>query len=174
MTNYTQSCIYKIACKDPDIDDTYIGSTCNVVKRRHQHKHSCNNPNSKDHNQYVYRFVREHGGWQNWDIYIIEQLSCTTKIAKEQVERGYIESLKPTLNKCIPANYQTGDVYSKSEYNKGYMEHNRDHITEYKRQYQIHNTDKIKQAKQKQYERDKDKTLKRNKVYSESHKVERQ
>ena len=92
---------------------------------------------------------------------------------KEQVERGWIEQLKPTLNKCIPANYQNGDVYSRPEYRKQYYEHNRDHITEYKRQYQIHNTDKIKQAKRKQYERDKDKILERNKAYSESHKAER-
>ena len=174
MTDYSKSSIYKIACKDPAIEDTYIGSTCNLIKRRNQHKTVCNNPKAGGYNQYVYRFIRDNGGWNNWDIYMIEQFSCTTKIAKEQVERGYIEELKPTLNKCIPANYQTGDVYSKSEYKKQYYEHNRDHITEYKRQYQIHNTDKIKQSNRKQYERDKDKIMERVREYNESHKVERQ
>ena len=174
MTDYSKSTIYKIACKDASIDDIYIGSTCNIVRRRCGHKTVCNNPNASGYNQYVYRFIRSHGGWQNWDIYIIEQFSCTTKIAKEQVERGYIEELKPTLNKNVPANYQNGDVWDKSEYKKQYYEHNRDHITEYKRQYQIHNTDKIKQANRKLYERDKYKILERSKTYSESHKVERQ
>ena len=56
---------------------------------------------------------------------------------KEQVERGWVEELKPTLNKNVPANHQTGDVLD-----------------------------------DKEYERDKDKTLKRVKAYSESHKVE--
>ena len=138
MTNYTQSCIYKIACKDASIDDIYIGSTCNFVKRRYQHKAVCNNINSKDHNFYVYRFIREHGGWQNWNIYMIEQFNCNTKIQKEQVERGYIESLKPSLNKRVPANYQMGDVYSDSEYKKQYYEHNKETIKKIK-EYQQRN-----------------------------------
>ena len=132
MTNYTKSCIYKIACKDSNIEDIYIGSTCNIVKRRHQHKYSCNNPNDRHYNQYVYRFIREHGGWNNFDLYVIEKFSCTSKMQKEQVERGYVEELKPKLNKVIPANYQTGDVHSKSEYSKGYYEHNKEHIAEYR------------------------------------------
>ena len=131
MTNYSKSCIYKIACKDANINDIYIGSTCNLVKRRHRHKSNCNNTNAMAHNSYVYRFIRDHGGWQNFNLYVIEQFSCTSKIAKEQVERGYIEELKPTLNKCIPANYQTGDVYSKSEYNKEYNENHKAERKEY-------------------------------------------
>ena len=120
MTNYTKSYIYKIASKDPSINDIYIGSTCNFVKRRYQHKTVSNNPNNRHYNQYVYQFIRAHGGWGNWDIYMIEQFSCTSKIQKEQVERGYVEQLMPSLNKRIPANYQTGNVFSKSEYSKGY------------------------------------------------------
>ena len=143
MTDYSKSTIYKIACKDPNIEEIYIGSTCNFIKRRWQHKSICNNPNDKHYNQYVYQFIREHGGWENWDVYIIEKFSCTSKMQKEQVERGWVEELKSTLNKNVPANHQTGDVL-----------------------------DKIKQAKRKQYEMDKDKTLERVKAYSESHKVE--
>ena len=162
MTDYSKSCIYKIASKDPAIEDIYIGSTCNLIKRRNQHKSCCNNPNARGYNQYVYQFIRDHGCWSNWNIYIIEQFSCTSKIAKEQVERGYIEELKPTLNKCIPTDFRVENVYNKciptdfrvdgvynnSEYQKQYYKHNRDHIAEYRRQYQIHNGDKIKQAKQ--------------------------
>ena len=155
MTNYTQSCIYKIACKDPNIEDTYIGSTCNFVKRRYSHKNACNNPNNKHYNQYIYRFIRSNGGWGNFNLYVIEKFSCTSKMQKEQVERGYIEELKPSLNKCIPANYQTGDVYSKSEYTKGYQKHNKEHIAEYSKAY---------------YEMDKDKILKQVKEYRENHK----
>ena len=123
MTDYSKSCIYKIACKDANIEDIYVGSTCNFIKRRCQHKCVCNNPNVKEYNYYVYRFIRSHGGWQNWDIYIIEQFSCNTKMQKEQVERGWVEQLKPTLNTNVPANYQTGDVWDNKEYEKQYNRH---------------------------------------------------
>jgi len=150
MTNYTKSCIYKIACKDPNIEDIYIGSTTNFIKRRCDHKSCCNNPNAGGYNQYVYRFIRDHGGWQNWNIYIIEQFSCTTKIAKEQVERGYIEELKPTLNKNVPANYQNGDVWDMKVYQKGYKEQNKDIMVENSKVYYNQNKETIRQ-KQKAY-----------------------
>jgi len=132
MTNYTKSCIYKIACKDANINDIYIGSTCNLIKRRSQHKYNCNNPNRNHHNQYVYRFIRSNGGWGNFELYVIEEFSCTSKMQKSQVERGYIEELKPTLNKCIPANYQTTDVYDAVEYGKGYYENHKTERKEYR------------------------------------------
>ena len=156
MTDYSKSCIYKIACKDANIEDIYIGSTCNFIKRRYQHKTGCNNPNDKKHNLYVYRFIREKGGWDNWDIYMIEQFNCSTKIQKEQVERGWIESMKPTLNKRVPAIYQTGDMYSESEYNKGYYEQNRDRIIENNKAYQKQNRDKIVEYHKGYYEQHKE------------------
>ena len=54
---------------------------------------------------------------------------------KDQVERGWIEELKPTLNKCIPANFQTGDVYDQKEYTKGYLEQNKEMVAERRRIY---------------------------------------
>ena len=144
MTDYSKSSIYKIACKDASIDDIYIGSTCNLVKRRHRHKSNCNNTNAICHNSYVYRFIRDHGNWQNWDIYLIEQFNCNTKIQKEQVERGYIEQLKPTLNKCIPTNFRVEGVYNKSEYKKQYYEHNKEMVTNRSRIYYDQNKETIR------------------------------
>ena len=165
MTDYSKSSIYKIACKDPNIEEIYIGSTCNLVKRRYHHKYRCNNINGKSYNLYVYRFIRSNGGWSNFDLYVIEEFSCNTKIQKDQVERGYIESLKPTLNKNVPANYQTGDVYSESEYKKQYYEHNRDHITKYQKAYQKHNKDAIVENKKRYYDQNKETIGKQQRVY---------
>ena len=149
MTNYTKSCIYKIACKDPAINDIYIGSTCNFIKRRYNHKTCCNNPNVKEYNYYVYRFIRNNGGWGNWNLYIIEKFSCNTKMQKEQVERGYIEQLKPTLNKCIPANYQTGDTWDEKEYRKGYLEQNKQATDKKVKEYRESHKDEINAYQQK-------------------------
>ena len=54
---------------------------------------------------------------------------------KEEKEREWIELLKPTLNKRIPARYQTGDVWSIEEYDKAYYEQNKDKILEYSKAY---------------------------------------
>jgi hypothetical protein len=45
--DYSRSCIYKISCLDAEIEDVYIGSTTNLVKRRNRHKNACNDPKSK-------------------------------------------------------------------------------------------------------------------------------
>ena len=120
MPDYAKCCIYKLCCKDPMIEDFYIGSTTNVIKRRQQHKTRCTNPNGKGHSTYVYSFIREFGGWDNWNLIVIEEFTCDNKFQKEKMERSYVEKLKPTLNKIIPANYQTGHVYDKQEYDQKY------------------------------------------------------
>ena len=148
MTDYSKSSIYKIACKDPAIDDIYIGSTTNLIKRRNSHKHDCININSDRYNSYVYRFIREHGNWCNWDVYLIKEFKCNTKMQKSQVERAYIESLKPKLNKNVPANFQTGDIWDQKEYCKRYKEKNNDIIVENNKAYRESHKEQIKQLKQ--------------------------
>ena len=167
MTNYNQSCIYKIASKDASINDIYIGSSCNFVKRRHQHKYSCNNPNDRHYNQYVYRFIRSNGGWGNFDLYVIEKFSCTSKMQKEQVERGYIEELKPSLNKNVPANFQTGDVYSESEYKKAYYDENKEAITEYKKKWYEQNKETIDAKNKTYYDQNKETIREQQKTYQQ-------
>lgn len=98
MPNYSQTYIYKLCCKDPSVSDFYIGSTCNLYRRKAQHKHDCIYPNKK-YNYPIYQFIREHGGWDNWTINVIEEVGCKNKIEKDRIEREWFERLKPTLNK---------------------------------------------------------------------------
>jgi hypothetical protein len=101
--NYKKACIYEIICKDVNITERYVGSTTNLVKRRYEHKSSCNNEKSKQYNRYVYQFIRAYGEWGNWDVVLIEQvLDCKDKEHLHKRERFYIESLKAELNKYIP------------------------------------------------------------------------
>ena len=113
--------IYKIYCKDKDIEDVYIGSTKNIKLRINNHKQSCNNENINSHNQYKYIFIRENGGWSNWTYEIICQ--CTSE-DRYKMERWYVENTANTnLNKCIPNR-------SKKEKNKEYREKNKEKINE--------------------------------------------
>ena len=91
MVNYTNSSIYKLCCKDPTITDIYIGSTTNFTRRKQDHK---KNTNGVSCNIYVYRFIRENNGWDNWDMIEIEKYEATDKKHLETRERYWIETLK--------------------------------------------------------------------------------
>ena len=101
MVNYSNSIIYKLCCLDSSITDIYIGSTTNKTRRKNHHKTCCNNVNNKDYNIYVYQFIRENGGFDNWDFVEIERVNAIDKSDLHKRERFYIESLKSTLNKQL-------------------------------------------------------------------------
>ena len=58
---------YKISCIDEDLDLAYVGSTCNLYKRKEGHKCACNNPNHKKYNNPKYQIIRANGGWENFN-----------------------------------------------------------------------------------------------------------
>ena len=160
MPDYSKCCVYKLCCKDATIESIYIGSTTNITKRKSDHKTRCSNPNDSAYNQYKYEFIRDHGGWQNWDLIVLEQFSCHSKMEQHKIERDYVEKLKPTLNRNIPANYQTGDVYNKKEYDQRYKKERyeviRDKVIEKQKQYYETNKEQAKAY----YKNNKDKLCK--------------
>jgi hypothetical protein len=127
--NYENACIYEIVCKDVSITQRYIGSTTNLIKRRNNHKSSCNNEKSKQYNQYVYQFIRDNGGIVNWDVVLIEKvIDCKDNENLHKRERHYIESLKAELNKKIPLRTKKEYDVDNREKKKEYCENNRDEI----------------------------------------------
>ena len=74
--NYLNTIIYKIVCKDLSITDVYIGQTTNFRTRKNQHKRNCCNPDAEKHHLKVYQYIRENGGWENFDMIEIEKYSC--------------------------------------------------------------------------------------------------
>jgi hypothetical protein len=115
MVNYNNSMIYKICCRDTEIKDIYIGSTTNFIRRKCAHKGNCNNPTSNKHHLKLYQFIREHGGWTNWAMVLVEAVSCETKLELHKIERQHIEQNNSTLNCKIPAR-------NKKEYRQEYRE----------------------------------------------------
>lgn len=167
MPNYQKNKNYKLCCKDPNIKQIYIGSTCNFRSRKRGHKSSCINEKSKKYNLYVYQFIRNNGNWENWDMIEIEPYPCSNKREKETRERYWIEELKAELNSNIPTRsrpewqkenrkkfpdkrkIETVKYYKKYrdkklQYAKIYAIENKKKIKEYKKQYRIKNIDKIK------------------------------
>lgn len=102
MPNYQKTVIYKIYCKDANITEFYIGHTTNFISRRDTHKSSCNNEKSKKYNMKLYIYIRNNGGWDNWDMIEIEKYQCNDINEAKNRERYYIELLKSSLNYKIP------------------------------------------------------------------------
>jgi hypothetical protein len=139
VVDYSKGLIYKLCCSDPEVTDIYIGSTTNFIQRKKGHKKSCNNENNPSYNCYVYQIIREHGGFENWDMIQIEEYKSNNKKELESRERYWIETLKSSLNKAIPTRNM-----------KEYREDNRTEILLKHRQYNEKNRETILlKAKQK-------------------------
>ena len=74
--DYSNTIIYKIACKDPSITDVYVGHTTNFVQRKQSHKQSCYNTKSSCYNLKLYKTIRQHGNWSNWEMSIVNFYNC--------------------------------------------------------------------------------------------------
>ena len=178
MVNYEKSVIYKLCCKDIHIQEIYIGSTTNFSRRKNQHKTCCNNINGKSYNYYVYNFIREHGGFENWDMILIENYACENKKELEKKERECIELCKSSLNKNIPT--RTGKEWNNDNqgklknYKKKYYNDNEEKIKIYQKEYYNENEEKIKKYRKeylKEYhKKNKDKIKDQKKVYQEKNK----
>ena len=79
------SIIYKLYCKDKNITDCYIGSTTNYANRKRTHKSSCNNIKSRNYKQKKYIYIRENGGYENWDYEILETINLNDKIKEREL-----------------------------------------------------------------------------------------
>jgi len=83
--------IYKIYCKDKEIEDYYIGSSINFTARIGTHKQSIINPTHSEYNSYKSEYIRNNGGWDNWIMEVIEKFSCDGKDELETQEFTYID-----------------------------------------------------------------------------------
>jgi len=102
MPNYMNTKIYQIRCKNHDVIDTYIGHTTNEKSRKGEHKYNCCNENSKSYNVHLYSFIRDNGGWENWEMIIIEEYPCNSRKEALSRENYYIHYLNSTLNQLSP------------------------------------------------------------------------
>ena len=116
--------IYKIYCKDSTITDYYIGSTKNLYNRKRCHKCRYN----KQSKYKLYNFIRNNGGYNNFDYEILEEIFIGNL---KQYEREYIEKLKPTLNCVVPNRIGKESVKFK---NKNFWDKNKDRLNKERRE----------------------------------------
>jgi hypothetical protein len=100
--DYSNTIVYKITCKDPNIQDVYVGHTVNFVQRKKAHQLSCMNSNYPGHNCKVYKVIRNNGGWDNWNMGIIAFYDCKDLNEARQKEQEHFVELKATMNSIEP------------------------------------------------------------------------
>jgi hypothetical protein len=96
-TDYKNTVIYKIVCKDPSITDIYVGHTTNFLSRFYGHRSNYNYSSSK-----VYKTIRENGGWDNWEMIEIEKYPCDNCEDAKKRELYHYQLLNAKLNTFKP------------------------------------------------------------------------
>jgi hypothetical protein len=153
--DYSKTIIYKLVKYDDyDNENIYIGSTTDFVKRKCNHKIGCNNEKSKEYNLKKNQYIRNNGGWNEWNMIEIEKFPCNDgneARAREEYWRCHFNAQLNTLRA-----YRTAE--QKKTYNKEKNDRNKDKRLEHYEQ----NRDKLLEQKKAYYEKNKDNILEKN------------
>ena len=165
--DYSKTIIYKIVCDDLSVKDCYVGHTTDMSKRKWGHKSVCNNDKNKGHNHKIYKIIRENGGWDNWNMLLVEKFPCKDKYDACKREREVYEELDAKMNMLIPYRtqeeikqyhkqydqeyYQTNKEYKKQKF-KEYNQLNKQKISAYKKKYREANQQKISERNKEKIE----------------------
>ena len=132
INKYDNTTLYKITSNDANVTDLYVGHTTNFVSRKQEHRYNCNNPHSDAYNFPLYRFMRSNGGFDGFNIAVIEVCSFSTK-REAELHEGYLTNiLNATLNGKMPGRSR-----------KEYEEITKDATKAYKHQWYEENKAKI-------------------------------
>jgi len=158
--DYSKAVVYKICCKDIDIKDCYVGSTTCLRNRKNKHKSNCNNEKNKEYNKPTYQFIRDNGGWNNWEVVMLEEYpECKSGEELLKYEREYMEMLCATLNKQVPSRTQ-----------KEYREDNREKLQVYFQEYHEKNKEKLNAKRREWHENNKEEQNAKMREYHEKNK----
>lgn len=130
MSNYENSKIYKIYSILPGINEFYVGSSADFLKRCILHHSDCANINSPRYCYKVYNYIRTNGGFSNFIIKEIEDYKCNNRTELNIREEYWKNELNPTLNQRKAHITEQEHKQYKKEYGQ------RDNMKQYQKQYQ--------------------------------------
>ena len=133
-TDYSKAFIYKLCCLDVNIKDIYVGSSTNFKQRKSCHKTDCNNEKGKSYNSYIYKFIRDNGGWDNWTMIELHKYPCNDKRELECEENRMMNELQSQLNSQKSYRTEEEVVEYKKEHNKKYKNDHKEELNMKKRE----------------------------------------
>jgi hypothetical protein len=120
-------------------------------RRKWAHKTNCNNEKQKNYNLKVYKYIRENGNWDNWDMIEVERFGAIDGNDAKKRERYWIETLKANLNSCIPTRtqkeWEIDNKEKQAEKYKEYYKDNKETIAEKAKEYRKNNKETIAEYK---------------------------
>jgi hypothetical protein len=142
-------CIYKLCCKDPNVEECYVGKTKDYLQRKCSYKSK-----SVDSQQQVYKCIRENKGWSNWRMCILEQF--------EDYDDDKIEERKQYWREQLNAKVETNTIFkpkkeTKKRNHKEYYQLNKESMKANCKRYADKNREKIRANKRLYREKNKDK-----------------
>jgi predicted GIY-YIG superfamily endonuclease len=147
--DYSKTIIYKIQHNDNE-ELLYVGHTTDFIKRKSKHKNNC-----KSYQLKVYQMIRGNGGWECFNMVMVEEYPCVNKLQACRREDEVMRELKATMN-------TNGAVLDKNkilEYQKKWREENRDKLIEYTCQYRAENRYTLLEKKKIYYQANKEKII---------------
>ena len=121
----------------------YIGSTSDFMKRFTDHTNDCYNENSPNYNDKKYKIIRECGGFEMFEMKIIDVVITDDKYVRLQTEQYYMDKFK-SLDSMNTRN-AIRDLNKKSQTERNYYKKNSSKINDKQRIYYNENHDKIKE-----------------------------
>lgn len=90
-TQTPRQVIYTIKCKNQEVRPFYIGSTINPKKRKKHHKEYTLYEKTIHYDYPVYKYIREHGGWSNWEFKEVKTYYGVDTKELRRLEQEYID-----------------------------------------------------------------------------------
>ena len=171
--DYSNCVIYKIQHKDNN-DLLYVGHTTNFTKRKAYHKEYSTIETSSKYNNKVYQMIRENGGWDDFNMIVIEEFPCQNLREAEAEEDKVMREMKATMNMIRafhPKEEWCEDNKEKlQEYRHHYYQDNKEYKIEYQHQFYVENKERILEQNRGYREKNKEQIKERHRQWYEKNK----
>ena len=166
--DYSKTIIYKLVHKeDFNNENIYIGFTTDFTRRKTSHRNSCNNEKNKNHNEKKYQYIRGNGGWNEWNMVLIERHNCNDGNEARAREEYWRCQFNAQLNTFRASRTDEQDKEIRKEYQKEYSkehyEQNKNKLLDYVKEYYEANKEKRLDYAKEYREQNKDNILEQQK-----------
>jgi hypothetical protein len=158
-TDYQKCVMYAILHRGLGLE--YIGHTTNFIARKSAHKLCC-----IDNNLFVYKTIRENGGWEEWEMVLISEYPCENLTQARIEEERLRKERGSTLNSYKA--YTSKEEHK--EYYEKYREEHKEEHKEYYKKYREEHKEYFKTKDEKYYEEHKEELTQKQKEHYEKNK----
>lgn len=156
---------YMLRCKDEKVSEFYIGSTKDLKPRIRAHKKAYDECSQKLEGRVLYTFMKENGGFDNWEFKIVNQVVYFDEPTRRRQEQVYLDFYMPALNMVKARRSDEEKRIYQREYDRARYAANREEILQKQKEYSSLNKDKVHERRVKYYAANREKALQYSREY---------